>query len=63
LAPGLSNLMVKNLVNPVNKVSSTDIYLMLGISEKHGNDGVEWLLNNINYNYLICEDGQNKYVK
>jgi len=55
--------MVKNLVNPVNKVSSTDIYLMLGISEKHGNDGVEWLLNNINYNYLICEDGQNKYVK
>lgn len=62
LAPGLSNLMVKNLVNQFNKVYSTDIYLMLGIGEKHGNDGVEWLLNNINNNYWICENGQNKYV-
>ncbi|MFB7159627.1 saccharopine dehydrogenase NADP-binding domain-containing protein [Lysinibacillus sp. NPDC056232] len=62
LAPGLSNLMVKNLVNQVNKVNSTDTYLMLGIGEKHGNDGVEWLLNNINNNYSICENGQNKYV-
>lgn len=62
LAPGLSNLMVKNLVNRVNKVNSTDIYLMLGIGEKHGNDGVEWLLNNINNNYLIRENGRNKRV-
>ncbi|MFF5995122.1 saccharopine dehydrogenase NADP-binding domain-containing protein [Lysinibacillus sp. KU-BSD001] len=62
LAPGLSNLMVKKLVNQVNKVNSTDMYLMLGIGEKHGNDGIEWLLNNINNHYSISENGQKKHV-
>lgn len=62
LAPGLSNLMVKKLLTYFDQVNRTDIYLMLGIGEKHGNDGVEWLLNNVNNNYSIFENGQNRNV-
>ncbi|MFA9556368.1 saccharopine dehydrogenase NADP-binding domain-containing protein [Evansella sp. AB-rgal1] len=62
LAPGISNLMVKKLTSQFDKVNRTDIYLMLGIGEKHGIDGVEWLLNNINNTYSIIENGQKRKV-
>jgi len=62
LAPGLSNHMVKKIIPHFDKVTKTDIFLMLGIGEKHGKDGVEWLLNNINNNYLIFENGQSRKV-
>ncbi len=63
LAPGLSNLMVKKLVSHFDKVKKTDLYLMLGIGEKHGRDGVEWLLNNMNNTYSIFENGQRRKVR
>ncbi|MDL4842124.1 saccharopine dehydrogenase family protein [Aquibacillus rhizosphaerae] len=62
LAPGLSNLLVKKIIPQFDKVIKTDIYLMLGIGEKHGNDGVEWLLNNINNKYSIFENGEIRKV-
>ncbi|WP_416148964.1 saccharopine dehydrogenase NADP-binding domain-containing protein [Salipaludibacillus sp. HK11] len=62
LAPGLTNLMVKKIIPHFDKVTKTDIFLMLGVGEKHGRDGVEWLLNNINSNYFIFENGQSRKV-
>ncbi|ADU29519.1 saccharopine dehydrogenase family protein [Evansella cellulosilytica] len=62
LAPGLTNLMVKKIIAELDIVNKTDMYLMLGIGEKHGNDGVEWLLNNINDKYAITEHGHKRKV-
>ena len=57
LAPGLSNLLVKQSKIQFDKINSVDMYLMLGIGERHGRDGVEWLLNNLNTNFYSFENG------
>ncbi|HQO23659.1 MAG TPA: hypothetical protein PLM72_11315 [Spirochaetota bacterium] len=54
LAPGLSNLMVKNAVSYFDKVKTADIILMLGLGEKHGRDGIKWLLDNINKKFKFA---------
>lgn len=63
LAPGLSNLLVKQSKSYFDAINSVDIYLMLGIGERHGKDGVEWLLNYINSEYCIVENNITKRVK
>lgn len=63
LAPGLSNLLVKQSKSYFDTINSVDLYLMLGIGEKHGKDGVEWLLNYINSEYCIVENNISKRVK
>lgn len=58
LLPGLSNLMVKEAGQELNKINSVKIFLMLGVGEKHGADGVKWLLDNINNIYTIKQNGK-----
>ncbi|KOS69791.1 hypothetical protein AEA09_07975 [Lysinibacillus contaminans] len=60
LAPGLSNLLVKQSKIQFDHIKEVDMYLMLGIGERHGRDGVEWLLNNLNTNFYSFENGYPK---
>ncbi|MFJ7951927.1 saccharopine dehydrogenase family protein [Lysinibacillus sp. NPDC096418] len=62
LAPGLSNLLVKQSIKQFDKISSVDMYLMLGIGERHGRDGVEWLLNSINSSFYALENNSPKLM-
>ena len=48
LAPGISNLMVKKEILHFDSVSNVEISLLLGLGENHGNDGIKWLLDNLN---------------
>lgn len=63
LAPGLSNLLVKYSKAYLDTINLVDIFLLLGIGEKHGRDGVEWLLNNINSDFTVVENNCKKTVK
>lgn len=60
LVPGLSNLMVKQSKIYLDKINSVESYLMLGIGEQHGKDGIEWLLNNLNTNFYSVENSSPK---
>ncbi|MBP1631256.1 MAG: Saccharopine dehydrogenase [Bacteroidetes bacterium] len=62
LAPGLSNLMVKKAKSFFDYINSVNIFLMLGVGEKHGNDGIKWLLDNINNVYTINYDNKPRVV-
>ena len=52
LAPGLSNLLVKELNKKVGILQKVSIHLLLGLGESHGKDGVNWLLENIQYDFI-----------
>lgn len=47
----------------MDQVEQIDTYLMLGIGEVHGRDGVNWLLNHIQKDYALMENGTEKRVK
>ncbi len=53
IAPGLSNLLVKKLSDYTEELNKVNISLLLGIGEHHGEDGVKWLLDNINRNFVV----------
>jgi len=63
LAPGLSNLLVKELSRKFDCLESVNISLLLGLGEQHGTDGVKWLLDNIRYNFDLKIDDTNKSFK
>ena len=63
IAPGLSNILAHELEKSFDNVMKVDSYLMLGIGEKHGLDGIKWLVNNITKKYYIIDNGLKKEVK
>ncbi|WP_054703866.1 saccharopine dehydrogenase NADP-binding domain-containing protein [Bacillus sp. JCM 19041] len=62
LAPGLSNLLVKQCMEDFDEILSTDLYLMLGIGESHGYDGVKWLVSNLNKSFSVKINGSEQLV-
>lgn len=63
LAPGLTNLLVKQCANVLDEVHSADIYLMLGLGDQHGKAAIEWMVDNFNINFSVIEKGLKTYVK
>lgn len=63
LAPGLSNLLVKELSQSVDVLQNVNISLLLGLGEEHGKDGVKWLLDNINENFFLNINGSKVSIK
>jgi len=53
LVPGLSNLMVKKAKPYFDEIKTVDIFLLLGLGERHGIDGIKWLLDNINKEFSL----------
>ncbi len=63
LAPGLTNLLVKKLKGEVDILQNVDIFLMLGLGEAHGKDGVNWLLDNIQEDFSVNNQKIKPFVK
>lgn len=63
IAPGLSNMLAYKLAKSFDIINSIESNLMLGIGEKHGADGIKWLVNNINKEYFIKDNGVIKKVQ
>lgn len=58
LVPGLSNLMVKHLVESTKKVVKAEIFVQLGLGDKNGKAAIQWILDNILSNYSIMSQGE-----
>lgn len=56
IVPGLSNLMIKHLqqINYTNtSVDKAEIFVQLGLGDKNGKAAVQWVLNNVNKDYIV----------
>ncbi len=53
LSPGLSNLMVKKGKSYFDEIKTVDLFLLLGLGERHGIDGIKWVLDNINKEFSL----------
>ncbi len=57
IAPGITNLLVQHLLKESPKNKTIDIYVLLGLGEKHGDAAFQWTFDNIDTTYMV---GNNK---
>ncbi len=63
LAPGITNLLAKYATTELQNTTSIDIFVLLGLGEKHGEAAYKWTFNNIDSQYQLSENGKNKIMK
>ncbi|MGB7417453.1 MAG: saccharopine dehydrogenase NADP-binding domain-containing protein [Thermosynechococcaceae cyanobacterium] len=63
LAPGLTNLLTKHCQSKVPNMTYSDIYILLGMGDIHGDAALQWTLKNLDGAFTICNDGEIKRVK
>lgn len=63
LAPGITNLLAKQCIQKLPDTKNIEIYILLGLGEKHGDSAYQWTLKNIHKNYTIQLNGTEKPVK
>lgn len=55
LAPGITNLLAQNIINKQPEITAVNIYILLGIGEKHGEAAYRWTFNNLHASYKISD--------
>lgn len=53
LAPGITNLLAQHAMNQLPKATLADIFILLGIGEKHGDAAYRWTFDHIHSTYEI----------
>lgn len=57
LAPGLTNLLAQHNSRQLPHSKWTDLFILLGLGEKHGDAAYRWTFDNLHKNYTIAEAG------
>lgn len=63
LAPGLTNLLAKNVLGKLPGATALEIYVLLGLGEAHGEQAFQWTFENLHKTYTVYQDGFEKPVK
>jgi saccharopine dehydrogenase (NAD+, L-lysine-forming) len=63
LAPGITNLLAQHCANQISETTMIDIFILLGIGEKHGDAAYRWTFDNIHSSYNIKDNGKTKTIK
>jgi len=63
LAPGITNLLAKHCRSVIQDMRYADIYIMLGLGEKHGVAALRWALEDLNDQFFIKEEGEKRQVR
>lgn len=63
LAPGITNLLAQYVVSRMENVESIDIFVLLGLGEKHGDHAYQWTFDNVDSNYTLKIHDEEKAVK
>ena len=63
LAPGITNLLAQYVVSRMENVESIDIFVLLGLGEKHGDHAYQWTFDNVDSNYTLKIHDEEKTVK
>ena len=62
LAPGITNLLAQHCANQISETTVIDIFILLGIGEKHGDAAYRWTFDNIHSSYNINDSGKTKTI-
>ncbi|MDY0932948.1 saccharopine dehydrogenase family protein [Chryseobacterium sp. CFBP8996] len=63
LAPGITNLLAQYVVSQMENVESIDVFVLLGLGEKHGDHAYRWTFDNVDSNYTLKIDDEEKNIK
>lgn len=63
LAPGLTNLLSRLLVETVGEVRQLDLFVLLGVGDDHGLAALEWTLDKFDSEFIVIENGQPHWVR
>ena len=53
LAPGLTNLLAQYCYSQLSSTQYIDIFVLLGLGEKHGKQAYRWTFNHMDHNYQV----------
>lgn len=57
LAPGLTNLLARQACSALDEIEHIDLFVLLGLGEKHGEAAVRWMVRNVQAPFTLLEDG------
>ncbi|MFF2015520.1 saccharopine dehydrogenase family protein [Paenibacillus sp. NPDC058177] len=57
LAPGLTNMLVRQASEAMDHTNRADITIMLGLGDSHGKAAIEWTVDNLRVDFDIVENG------
>ena len=63
VAPGLTNLLAARACARMDRVDRLDILLELGLGDHHGQAAIAWMLDNLDAEYQVRENGRMKSVR
>lgn len=63
LAPGLTNVLAAHCRSVLGVVDRADIFLMIGMGEVHGRSSNEWVLDNVDSEYVVRDSGMDIRVE
>ena len=63
LDPGVSNLLVKQCCQGMDYIHQAEINLLFGLGEDHGEGSIDWILDNLQSDYLLQIDGSASKVR
>jgi saccharopine dehydrogenase (NAD+, L-lysine forming) len=63
LAPGITNLLAQHCANQLSEITLIDIFILLGIGERHGEAAFRWTFDHIHSSYQVKLNGQSKVIK
>ena len=63
VAPGLSNVLAAYARNQFDDLTHLDIFIMLGLGDVHGHAAIAWLVDNLDVEFFVHDDGVLRKVK
>lgn len=63
LAPGLTNILARSLVESGGEIAQLDLVVLLGAGDDHGPAAIEWTLDMFDSEFIIIENDQPLWVR
>ncbi|WP_206455818.1 saccharopine dehydrogenase NADP-binding domain-containing protein [Aurantimonas marina] len=63
VAPGLTNLMAAHAVKAMDRTDRIDVFIQLGLGDRHGKAAIGWMLDNLDAEYEVREAGRRLSVR
>lgn len=63
LAPGITNLLAQHCIRQAPEKTPVDLFVLLGLGEKHGDAAYRWTFDNIHTVYPIVQNGHTKMIR
>ncbi len=63
VAPGLTNLLAARACSTMTRVDGIDIFVKVGLGDRHGETALSWIFDNLDAVYEVRENGRSRSVR